>query len=237
MRMSGKQRLTHFWVTCDRCGKGRWLENRTISALQSPGHHCKGCCRYIESERRILDEFPNAIYDGRWKVPITCPDCKETRLVRAIRARRWGTEHLCKICTRRRIGYNSKIGIRTDKGKTCSRCKTFKPYSEFRKRRKGPDGFQCRCKDCDNVYKKKTMRVRVARTRGAGGSFSTKEWEDLCVTYGHRCLACGRDDVDLTADHIIPVSKNGSSDIENIQPLCQMCNSQKGNQTIDYRPS
>jgi len=74
-----------------------------------------------------------------------------------------------------------------------------------------------------------------ARRRAAGGSFSGAEWRALCASYGHVCLACG-ETVPLTPDHIVPLSKGGSNDIDNIQPLCLRCNRRKGCNIIDYRP-
>lgn len=74
-----------------------------------------------------------------------------------------------------------------------------------------------------------------AKKKGGGGSYTQKEWMALVAATGNKCLCCGRSDVKLTADHIIPVSLGGSSYIDNIQPLCQGCNSRKGARTIDYR--
>jgi 5-methylcytosine-specific restriction endonuclease McrA len=67
-----------------------------------------------------------------------------------------------------------------------------------------------------------------------GGSFTPEEWGALCAAYDFKCLCCG-DKKPLEADHVIPVSKGGTSWISNIQPLCKSCNSSKGAKTIDYR--
>lgn len=75
---------------------------------------------------------------------------------------------------------------------------------------------------------------RRTRETKAGGSFTVVEWLALCMKYSSRCLCCGRRRK-LTADHVIPVSKGGSSNIGNIQPLCKSCNSTKGTKVIDYR--
>ena len=81
----------------------------------------------------------------------------------------------------------------------------------------------------------KYHRRQTLKTK-AGGSYTAAEWKDLCHHFGNKCLCCGRDDVKLTADHVTPVSKGGSSNIDNIQPLCGICNSRKKDKTIDYRP-
>lgn len=62
-------------------------------------------------------------------------------------------------------------------------------------------------------------------------------FEIICNHYSNICLCCGRSDVKLTKDHVIPISWGGDDIPENIQPLCKLCNSAKGdNHCTDYRP-
>jgi len=67
--------------------------------------------------------------------------------------------------------------------------------------------------------------------------FHTKyEWELLKVQYNWTCPCCGKSEpkIKLAQDHIIPLSKGGSDNIENIQPLCKSCNSSKHTRIIKY---
>jgi 5-methylcytosine-specific restriction endonuclease McrA len=68
-----------------------------------------------------------------------------------------------------------------------------------------------------------------ARKKSNGGSFTLAEWEILKKQYGNRCPACRRiePNIKLTMDHVIPLSRGGSNNIENIQPLCMRCNDTK----------
>ncbi len=75
---------------------------------------------------------------------------------------------------------------------------------------------------------------RRAKLLEVGGSYSAKEWNELKRKYGNLCLCC-REEKPLTVDHVIPLSKGGTNDIDNIQPLCVSCNSRKGTKEIDYR--
>ena len=89
----------------------------------------------------------------------------------------------------------------------------------------------------NNPDKVKSIRHRrMARKAGNGGSFTSGEWNALCAHYGNKCLCCGQSGVKLTFDHVLPVSKGGTSDISNGQPLCGPCNSAKRDRHIDYRP-
>lgn len=77
------------------------------------------------------------------------------------------------------------------------------------------------------------QKRRTAKTK-AGGAYTSAQWVALCNKYGNKCLCCSKKRK-LTPDHVVPVSKGGSSNISNIQPLCGPCNSSKGTKTVDYR--
>lgn len=57
---------------------------------------------------------------------------------------------------------------------------------------------------------------------------------------GGRCSLCGKTSKEspLEVDHIIPRSRGGSNDYENLQVLCKECNGAKSNQDLtDFRPT
>ncbi len=48
---------------------------------------------------------------------------------------------------------------------------------------------------------------------------------------GHQCQYCGRTDLTLTVDHIIPRAKGGADAWENLVAACVTCNNRKGDRT------
>jgi 5-methylcytosine-specific restriction endonuclease McrA len=64
-----------------------------------------------------------------------------------------------------------------------------------------------------------------------GNGFTTKEWNTIKEEYNYLCAYCGQMKP-LTIDHIVPLSKGGRHDIDNIVPACGSCNSSKGNSNI-----
>ncbi len=84
-------------------------------------------------------------------------------------------------------------------------------------------------------FKANNSRRRRAAKHASPGNFTAKEFEELCERYGNKCLCCGVTGVVLEADHVVPLTRGGSDDIENIQPLCGTCNRSKFVQAVDYR--
>ena len=92
----------------------------------------------------------------------------------------------------------------------------------------------------DNTEKVKAAKANNRRKRRAaknasGGHFTVEEFDALCSIYGYACLGCGATDRVLEADHVVPLTKGGSDEISNIQPLCGECNRRKFTAVIDFR--
>ena len=83
--------------------------------------------------------------------------------------------------------------------------------------------------------KANNLRKRRAARHASRGSFTAQEFRELCERYGNKCLACGDTEAVLEADHVVPLTKGGSDNISNIQPLCGSCNRKKFVHIIDCR--
>ncbi len=59
-----------------------------------------------------------------------------------------------KISEAKKIGRKMRFGDSPDGFKACSTCMLTKPYSEFSRYRRNPDGFHWTCKSCVSEYRK-----------------------------------------------------------------------------------
>ncbi len=97
--------------------------------------------------------------------------------------------------------------------------------------------FLSKCREWRSKNREKSrhqVKSYKVRKKNAIGSHTLDEWETLKVKYGWTCPDCKKrePEIILTEDHIIPLSKGGLNNIENIQPLCRSCNSKKGDRII-----
>jgi 5-methylcytosine-specific restriction endonuclease McrA len=127
----------------------------------------------------------------------------------------------------------------------CIECKQVKEVLDF-SYVKG-FGFYKTCKKCRYIaykarpdYKqiiKQRAYVRRQRVKHALGHHSESQWIALKKKWNNTCPMCKlkEPEITLTRDHIIPLSRDGSNNIENIQPLCTKCNSKKSTSVKKFR--
>lgn len=65
-----------------------------------------------------------------------------------------------------------------------------------------------------------------------GNGITVEEWETIKNEAGNRCSYCRQKSDKLQMDHVVPVSKGGSHNAENITPACPSCNQSKGNKSL-----
>lgn len=61
--------------------------------------------------------------------------------------------------------------------------------------------------------------------------YEVKEY--LLEKWGRKCAYCGRENVPLEVEHIIPKSRGGTNRVSNLTLACHECNQQKGNMTAE----
>jgi 5-methylcytosine-specific restriction endonuclease McrA len=194
----------------------------------------------------------------RWVDPApenakTCATCREVKPLDAFykerRSRGRGVVGSCRDCClaaaapRRRARGISERPVYDDPAgfKTCRRCKTLKPVSDFGPEKRNRDGIKSWCGACHNertiewhgANPQALARLKAVR-RGAEdkGVVSDRDWLRLLDRWGWACAYCGSQPELLHHDHVIPVARAGSHSIGNLLPACQPCNSSKGSRLL-----
>lgn len=85
---------------------------------------------------------------------------------------------------------------------------------------------------------------RLARPQIAP-TLTVAQWNDRLAAFGGACAYCGVRDgsvrqpwndprltVRLTVDHVVPRSRGGTHDLDNIVPACPACNCEKGDMLL-----
>lgn len=66
-----------------------------------------------------------------------------------------------------------------------------------------------------------------------GELFGYEVREYLLEKFGRRCAYCGKGNIPLEVEHIIPKSRGGSNRVTNLTIACRNCNQEKGNRTAE----
>lgn len=165
----------------------------------------------------------------------TCQECGRTFFINrgeSIRA----FEFFRKYCGHKCVG---SVNSRTMMGKPNLALKDKSPSRKCIDASKltnsGPNNWNWKggISKIPGYYTHKALE-RYARLKGAIGTFSLQEWQELKERYNNSCVNCGTSEMftKITKDHIVPLTKGGTNYISNIQPLCQHCNSRKNNKLI-----
>ena len=82
-----------------------------------------------------------------------------------------------------------------------------------------------------------SRRLRSQREKAAKrlATHSKEQWLALVEFCGNKCVRCGAEGR-VEKDHIVPIYQGGSHGLDNVQPLCAVCNTSKGPERKDYRP-
>lgn len=179
----------------------------------------------------------------------TCNTCGITKPVidfyPKVMRKSWGYTSDCRLCISRKC----EIYRKNNKEKKSAAGKLYyqnnkDKYRVWGAKRNGKPQTEKRKLYLANYHKthRKSTEVnsincanRRARRRNAKGDLTNRIWNEIVNFYGNKCLSCGRSDVKITIDHIIPLFYDGKNSVNNVQPLCFSCNSRKGTKTIDYR--
>lgn len=165
--------------------------------------------KYIENGYVILNPQHNTKKNVRFlknnTVYAICRVCK--KLIESDKL----IEYKCKEC-HRTINANRR---KSEEAKEKIRERSRRYYKENKE------------KVYKNIYKRHT------RIHENEYDYSEKEWQFTLSAFNNECAYCGRNDVKLEREHIIPVSKGGAYVIKNIIPACHSCNMSKLNRPME----
>lgn len=172
-----------------------------------------------------------------------CNQDKSLELMRSDSSKKSGYKNCCKECDA--IDSKNRYHNTSDKFKYVEKSKRYRDKNiELCRERDRTKRETLIKQEGENFYVRKRKSIskhyennkdyylernkkRRALKANSNGSHTKEQREALYKRQNNRCNICLKENT-LTMDHIIPLSRNGSNDISNIQGLCSFCNTSKG---------
>lgn len=112
--------------------------------------------------------------------------------------------------------------------KYCYRCAEHMAGVRSRDMQHEREEMEERLTCLDKLWKERARARTPLERRRARAQLRTKKHRPVVFERdGHKCRICGTEER-LVVDHIIPISRGGSDELDNLQTLCWSCNCRKG---------
>jgi 5-methylcytosine-specific restriction endonuclease McrA len=203
---------------CTRCGETKPLEGfpRDKRYRDDRSSWCRDCHR---ASNREANRKRRSTAEGREI---------DRAASRRAKRKRYATPEGREEERQRNREYHRKLRA-TPEGREASR-------AAARKRRATPEGLEASRAANRKVYAtpegQAAHRARMHARRAAEGSYTARDWLRLVNRFGGRCAYCGKQAEVLHADHVVPLSRGGTSWIGNVLPACAPCNLSKGSKLL-----
>lgn len=229
--------------TCTICKKVLTVDHFGKSTNDKYGvrGRCKPCHkqRTKEVDAARLERNKNRVISKN--TTKQCTKCHKTMLLDFFAKHdgcKYGVNSKCKqcanVCNKRNyykaIDYQktrSKTYRAKNKEKIHARNKIYSFENRERISQYGKKHFQ----ENREQYKIRGQR-RIARQNNLISDLTIEQWKQT-IEFFNGCAYCGRNDITMVQEHVVPVIGGGHHTKSNIVSSCQYCNSSKG--TKDYK--
>ena len=146
-----------------------------------------------------------------------------------------GKEYFLKYRGRYKYQYKHKVFKRRGlsyiewKDKYPQEYKKMLFLSNLCRKRRYYNNIEYRNKEVKRCVKNSIIRIHNSRVSGV--KLTKQIIDDVYIKYNHTCVNCLKTNKEtkLSLDHIKPISKGGTNNINNLQILCLHCNQSKHN--------